>query len=94
VVNDRIVLFDHSRAEFPIASVRPRQVRGRVIALAGALQRWLDARWQWLRPRTVPCAVAALGMLAVLASADYLAHYQDDQVQVARPSVPIDLAAR
>jgi hypothetical protein len=94
VADDPIVWFDPGRAEFPIASMRPREVRGRVIALAGAMQRWLYARWQWLRPRTVPCAVAALGMLAVLASADYLAHHEADHARIARPAVHVDLAAR
>lgn len=76
-VNTEIVSFDHGPVEFPVATVRPREARAQLIALVGALQAWLVARWQWLRPRSVPCAVAGLGMLAVLASADYLAHYKD-----------------
>jgi hypothetical protein len=66
-------------AEFPIATVRPREASAKLIALVGALQRWLSARWQWLRPRSVPCAVAGLGMFAVLAFSDYLAHYNDGE---------------
>jgi len=88
-----LVLFAHGPAEFPVATARAREPRGRVIALAGALQRWFAERWQWLRPRTVPVAFAALGMVAVIKSADYLAHYQDD----AAPSVQavhVDLAPR
>lgn len=77
-VNTEIVAFDHGPVEFPVATVRPREARAQLIALAAALQAWLVARWQWLRPRSVPCAVAGLGMMAVLASADYLAHYKDD----------------
>jgi hypothetical protein len=73
-VNTEIVLFDHGPAEFPIAAVRPREPRARVVVALAALQRWLVARWQWFRPRTVPCAVAGLGMMAVLAFSDYLAH--------------------
>ena len=42
--------------------------------LAGDLARWLVTKWSWLRPRTVPVVVAALGLIAVLASADYLRH--------------------
>jgi hypothetical protein len=38
----------------------------------------MSARWAWFRPRTVPCAVAGLGMVAVIASAHYLAHPHDD----------------
>jgi len=75
-----VVLFDGigGAAEFPVATARPREPRARLIALVGELERWLAARWQWLRPRSVPCAVAALGMIAVLAAANYLAHYEND----------------
>jgi len=77
-VNNEIVLFDHGPAEFPVATARPRELRARAIALAAHLQLWLRARWAWFRPRTVPCAVAALGMIAVLASANYLAHWNQN----------------
>ena len=77
-VNNEIVLFDYRQTEFPIATARPRQLRARAIALAASLQRWAADRWAWLRPRTVPCAVAALGMVAVLYSADYLAHHHEE----------------
>ncbi|HEY5945978.1 MAG TPA: hypothetical protein VIV40_10835 [Kofleriaceae bacterium] len=80
-------------AELPVAALRPREARGRMIALVAALQSWLVARWQWLRPRSVPCAVAALGMIAVVASANYLAHYNED-ANDAPASVRIDLAPR
>jgi hypothetical protein len=63
--------------EFPMATVLPREADAKLIALVGALQRWLLARWQWLRPRSVPCAVAGLGMLSVLAFSNFLAHYND-----------------
>ena len=42
--------------------------------LVADLRRWLAARWTWLRPRTVPVVVAALGATFVLASAEYLSH--------------------
>jgi hypothetical protein len=74
VPNTDHVLFDHGPAELPVATTVPRAARARVVALVADLQHWVAARWQWLRPRTVPCAVAGLGMVAVLASADYLAH--------------------
>ena len=94
-VNTEIVLFDHGPAEFPVATVRPREARAQLIALVSDLQHWLLARWQWLRPRTVPCAVAALGMLAVLAAANYLAHYQEDSYAAPDARViHIDLANR
>lgn len=88
-----LAIFAHGPAEFPVATARAREPRGRLIALAAALQRWFVERWQWLRPRTVPVAFAALGMVAVMKSADYLAHYQDDAAQPAR-TVHIVLAPR
>jgi hypothetical protein len=91
--NTDLVLFDHGPSEFPVATARAREPRARVIALVADLQRWLVARWQWLRPRTVPCAVACLGMIAILASADYLAHQHVDHV-TATHVVHIDIAPR
>jgi hypothetical protein len=91
--NTDLVLFDHGPSEFPIATMRAREVRARVTALVADLQRWLATRWQWLRPRTVPCAVACLGMIAILAFSDYLAH-QDVQHVTAAHVVHIDIAPR
>lgn len=51
--------------EFPTATLRDR----------GAwylLGDWMHARWTWIRPRTIPLAVAFAGMLAVLGSMHYL----------------------
>ncbi len=90
-VTTDLVLFDRGGAEFPIATMRPREPRARAIAIVGALQRWLVARWQWLRPRTVPCAVAGLGMFAMIEAADYLTHVHEDAAPPAR-IVHIDLA--
>ena len=73
-VHHEIVIFDHGPAEFPVAIARPREARGRAIAMLADLSRWLAARWAWFRPRTVPVVVAVIGMLLVLISADYLAH--------------------
>jgi hypothetical protein len=87
------VLFDRGPAEFPLATIRPREPRARMVALAGGLQRWLAARWQWFRPRTVPVAVAALGMIAVLKSADYLANQHGEPAPHARV-VHVDFAPR
>jgi hypothetical protein len=88
-------LLGHGVAEFPIATARPREPRAQLIALVGALQRWLVARWQWLRPRSLPCAVAGAGMLAVLAFSDYLAHYNEGKT-LGRSAAPahIELAPR
>jgi hypothetical protein len=88
-----LVSFDHGPAEFPVAALRPREARARVVALVAALQRWLVARWRWFKPRTIPCAVACLGMIAVMVSADYLAHYKSDAHHPARPA-HIQLAPR
>ncbi len=93
-VNTEIVTFDHGPAEFPVATLRPRNAGARLTSLVGAFEQWLAQRWQWFRPRTVPCAVACLGMVAVMASADYLAHYQADHVHQAPQAVHIDLASR
>lgn len=72
--NTEIVIFDYGPSEFPVATAVPRAPRARAIAMAAALQRWLAARWLWLKPRAVPCAVAGLGMIAILAFSDYLAN--------------------
>ena len=92
-VNTEIVLFDHRPAEFPVATARPREARAQLIALAAALQRWLLARWQWFKPRTIPCAVAALGMIAVLAFSQYLANYKEHRC-FERHAVHVELAPR
>lgn len=78
--NTDLVLFDQGPSELPVATVIAREPRARVAALVADLQRWIAARWLWLRPRTVPCAVAGLGMVAVVASADYLAHHHVEHV--------------
>ena len=72
--NHDIVIFDHGPYELPIATVRPRAAGTHVRVWLGDLVRWLSARWEWLRPRTVPVIAAAVGMIFVLISADYLAH--------------------
>lgn len=72
VVNTEIVLFDHGPTELPVAVVH----RGSVITRD--LRVWLANMWAWLRPRTIPCAAALFGMLAVMQSAYYLAHQHDD----------------
>lgn len=89
-----IVAFDHGPVEFPVASVRPREARGRAVAALADLQRWLAARWAWFKPRSVPCAVAGLGMLAVIASADYLAHHMDQGGTHKPTVVRVDLGPR
>jgi hypothetical protein len=87
-MNTEIVLFDHGPAEFPVATAVPREPRARLIATLADLKRWVAARWDWFKPRTVPCAVAGLGMVAVIASAHYLAHqHDDDAAQIRAPRV-------
>ena len=71
-----IVSFDHGPAEFPVATLLPREPRAQALAALGEVQRWLAARWTWLKPRAVPVLVAALGMLFMIASANYLNHLQ------------------
>jgi hypothetical protein len=74
VHDDQTVIFDHGPVEFPVATLRPHDPTSHARVLAGGLARWWITKWSWLRPRTVPVVVAALGLLAVLASADYLRH--------------------
>jgi hypothetical protein len=88
VPNTEPVLFDHRFAEFPVAATVPRAPRARAIALEADLHRWLATRWQWLKPRTVPCAVAALGMIAVLAFSNYLTNLDDGQSSQTTVDVP------
>ena len=93
-VEREIMVFDHGPVEFPVASVRPREARGRAVAALADLQRWLAARWESFKPRSVPCAVAGLGMIAVIASADYLAHHLDQGDSHKPIVVRIDLGPR
>ena len=73
--DDPTVMFQHDTAtEFPVATLRPHAPAQHAHAFMGELLRWLTTKWSWLRPRTVPVLVAALGLLAVLESADYLRH--------------------
>jgi hypothetical protein len=73
-VHHEIVIFDPGPAEFPVATLRPRDTRTWAGVALGDLRRWLFARWTWLRPRAVPVIVAALGATLVIASAEYLSH--------------------
>lgn len=93
-VNTEIVAFDRGPAEFPVATLRPRDASARMTALVGALEKWLAARWQWFRPRTVPCAVAGVGMMAVLAFSEYLTKDRPETAQTAPSVVHVDLASR
>ncbi|MBL0221040.1 MAG: hypothetical protein IPQ07_45135 [Myxococcales bacterium] len=64
------MLFDKGR-ELPVATLRraPHSVFARML---GELQQWLAARWSWFLPRTLPVAVAIVGLFAVLGAVDYL----------------------
>lgn len=64
------MLFDRT-AELPVATVR-RAPGSRVEVVASDFRRWLAARWQWFKPRTIPVAVAFVGMLGVLQALNYL----------------------
>ena len=88
-VNHEVMLFDVPR-ELPVVTVRraPTSIGAR---LAGAFAGWLEARWAWLRPRSIPVLVAALGMIAVINAVNYLgrAHAVSAQVSLSdAPSLP------
>ncbi|HEY6039902.1 MAG TPA: hypothetical protein VIV58_36725 [Kofleriaceae bacterium] len=72
--DEQTVIFQAGPVEFPTATLVPHDSAAHAHAIAGEFVRWLAAKWAWLRPRTVPVVVAALGLLAVLESADYLRH--------------------
>ena len=79
----REVLFDLGKQELPTATLVHKRETPRT--LLGAFSAWLLARWHWLTPRAVPVAVAAIGMLLVLWSADYLAHSHYEPLPSWRP---------
>ncbi len=58
--------------ELPIATILER--RPTAASVAAGLRTWIAARWSWLRPRTIPVAVAVLSMVGMLRAVDYLAH--------------------
>ncbi|MEO8842553.1 MAG: hypothetical protein ABI591_15700 [Kofleriaceae bacterium] len=68
------MIFHTGPAEFPVATLVPHDSASFARVAAADLGRWFAAKWAWLRPRTVPVLVAALGFVAVLASANYLRH--------------------
>ncbi len=68
------LLFHSGAVEFPVATLRSRDPKIKARVFVGDLRRWLLSTLTWIRPRTVPFMVAALGLVAILASADYLQH--------------------
>jgi len=69
------MLFDGLPAELPTATLRPIAAHDRQLAIGGRLRHWIDERWAWIRPRTVPLIAAFAGMIAVLGTAKYLSSY-------------------
>jgi hypothetical protein len=63
------MIFDQPPAELPVATLRPRETGAQLLL---DLRGWIASKWRWLRPRSIPVAVAFAGMLGVLASASYL----------------------
>lgn len=70
VRHPEIVIFDRGH-DLPRATLIDHAPMAR-------LRAWLFERWTWLSPRAVPVLVAAAGMIFVLISADYLAHFHGD----------------
>ena len=77
------VLFDLGKSELPTATLVHKRETART--LFGSLAAWLHARWLWFTPRAVPVLVAAIGMLLVIWSADYLAHSHYEPLPSWRP---------
>lgn len=80
------MIFDAPR-ELPVATLRraPTSVTAR---LAGAFAAWLEARWAWFRPRSIPVLVAMLGMIAVINAVNYLSRAQAVSAQVSLTDAP------
>lgn len=79
------MIFDQPPADLPVATLRPRETGAQLLL---DVRGWLLSKWRWLRPRSIPVAVAFAGMLGVLASANYLrelAHRPPEQLPVLAP---------
>lgn len=82
------MIFDQPPRELPVATLQSRDSK---VRFAMATRQWLVARWSWFRPRAIPVVVAFAGMLAVLASANYLrrlARETPEQLTVQRRAPP------
>ena len=75
--------FADRKAKLPVATLLPRRADGRPAVITGALQRWVEHRWMWVKPRVIPLFVAFMGLLGVLNARHYL-------LQLARGPVPIE----
>lgn len=88
------MIFDQPPAELPVATLRPRESGAQLLL---DVRGWLLSKWRWLRPRSIPVAVAFAGMLGVLASANYLrelAHQPPAQLPVLAPVLGDEAVAR
>jgi len=65
---------DGAAASLPMATLRATASHARHRLIAGDLQRWLVARWSWLRPRSIPILVACAALPALLALVDLVKH--------------------
>jgi len=69
------MVFDGPAAELPVARLMPNAPYARRRAIAADLDRWLAARWDWVRARTVPLLAAFLGLLVTLGAVKYVVVY-------------------
>jgi hypothetical protein len=81
-INNGVMIFDQPPAELPVATLRPRDTAAQLLL---DLRGWLDSKWRWLKPRSIPVAVAFAGMLGVLASAAYLREFRPPE----QPRAPV-----
>jgi hypothetical protein len=76
-------LFAERKAKLPVATLLPRRTDGRPAVLTGAVQRWCELRWMWVKPRFIPLLVAFMGLVGVLNARRYL-------LQLARGPSPVE----
>lgn len=74
------------RAWFARSPILPTATVLRAPTMSNALLGWLVARWAWFKPRSIPFAVAFVGMIAILAATNALtemAHHEEPAAPIA-----------
>jgi hypothetical protein len=71
--------------ELPVASVHSAR---------GALHRWADLRWAWVRPRAVPALVALMALVGLLAVTKHLPRLAEPNEPIVATAPVIDVSTR